>query len=135
MKFVIAILALAFAPSIVAAQNSSGNTGDVASHCVDIQIEQSQYDDTEYFNIMNTCNGDIFVIYCGDVVGSNNVCGGGNNSVYYTHSKVLRSGTSSEAAIRGNGMFVWGACTGLISFGNDGHFEDYPDGSYRCLPR
>ena len=117
------------------ATNVMANSGQVVSHCVIIESENSQYDDTVYYNIQNACGEDIFVIYCGDVVGSSSVCGGGNNSVYYTHSKILPAGSSSKAAIRGGGDFYWGACAGRMGFGNEGHFEDYPDGSYMCLPR
>jgi len=135
MKSLLSVFAVVLASSGAYAQSTPSNPGKVADHCVNIETKKAQYGDTVYYDMRNSCDQTIFVIYCGDVVGSNRRCDGGSKSVYYTHSKILRPGISSQAAIRGNGQFHWGACIGSIGFGNEGHFQDFPDGRYTCLAR
>jgi hypothetical protein len=78
----------------------------------------------------NGCGVPVFVIYCGDLKYSNKKCG--DSGRFYNMSVNIVAGGQTGADI--NGTYQWAACKGSIGFGHD-EFEDYPNGSFRCLPR
>lgn len=83
--------------------------------------------------LTNTCNQQIFVIWCGDQKWSNKRCGDGPNGAFYTHLDNLFPGKSLSIVLNDNGTYQYGACTGGISFGNAGEYKDFPNGGYSCF--
>ncbi len=107
--------------------SNSINTGREAMRCVSVVREKEDL----AFN--NTCNIQIFVVWCGDLKYSNKHCGDGpaGNS-FYTHSTNVMPGDKQYA--RGVGDYHYAACEGGISFGKD-EIQDRPDGTFTCVPK
>ena len=107
--------------------SNSINTGREAMRCVSVVREKEDL----AFN--NTCNIQIFVVWCGDLKYSNKHCGDGppGNS-FYTHSTNVMPGDKQYA--RGVGNYHYAACEGGIAFGKD-EIQDRPDGTFTCVPK
>lgn len=114
-------------PAPVKKVSNSINTGREAMRCVSVVREKEDL----AFN--NTCNIQIFVVWCGDLKYSNKHCGDGpaGNS-YYTHSINVMPNDKQYA--RGVGEYHYAACEGGISFGKD-EIQDRPDGTFTCVPK
>jgi hypothetical protein len=119
--------------ALVAPTQADANPGRTASNCVSLTRSSTSYSDQ--IRARNTCRSTIFVIYCGDTAGGGPFCQGSRNSVYYSHTFILRPGATHTVGLRRGGRFNWGACEGTIGFGNEGHFRDSRDGRYTCLRR
>lgn len=116
--------------------NADENTGEDALHCLSVSegSEDSNGGRSKLFT--NNCEMNIFVIYCGNSLYGNDECGNGPDQGYFVYSQNLEPGMSYDSvAIKTGGQIHYGACVGGISFGNDGEFKDYPDGSYECLDK
>jgi hypothetical protein len=127
----LAVLAACFAQGLPT--SASANTGQIATNCVALTREATSYSDQ--IRARNTCQKTIFVIYCGDTMGSKAYCNGSRRSVFYSHTFILRPGATHTVGLRRGGRFNWGACEGTIGFGNERHFSDSLDGRYTCLRR
>lgn len=103
------------------------NPGENAMRCVDVNEIGGRVTFT------NTCNKQIFVIWCGELKYSKKRCGDGPKGGFYTHSTNLKPGDDNEVAV--DGQYRYAACVGGISFGNSGEYEDDSRGRFRCLPR
>jgi hypothetical protein len=116
--------------------NADENPGEDAVFCLSISegSEDSNGGKSQVFT--NNCEMKIFIIYCGNSLYGNGECGNGPNQGFFVFSQNLDPGMSYESvAIKTGGEIHYGACIGGISFGNDGEFKDYPDGSYECLDK
>lgn len=113
------------------AKNDSGKrakaSGESAQSCVDARTNG----DTLTFK--NNCSEKVFVLWCGDLKYSKKKCGDGPSGGYYTQSTNIAPGKESTTQI--NGKYQYAACKGGISFGNDGKYKDYSDGTVTCLKR
>ena len=127
------VASVLLAAGLLPAAEAVANPGRPAPQCVQITRTQSSYSDS--YRATNTCNVPVFVIYCGDTPGSSSACSGSRNSVYYSHTFILRPGMHHSFGVRRNGRMQWGACEGTIGFGNQGHFRDDRSGNYWCLRR
>ena len=109
------------------------NPGQSAMQCVDATERNGEV----FFT--NTCNQDIFVVWCFTGTDARGRCGngpaGGGSSGYYVRSRNIEPGSTSGAGIDKGGRLRYAACVGKISFGNEGHFEDDSNGGFRCLRR
>lgn len=103
------------------------NPGQSAQNCVDASVSGSR------LTFTNNCSAHVFVIYCGGLTYSKETCGSRGAGKFYTHSMNLNVGENHDVSIKG--QYQWAACIGRISFGNDGEYKDFPDGSYQCLVR
>jgi hypothetical protein len=103
------------------------NPGESAVSCVDARSGDGKV------TFRNTCNEQIFVIWCGDLKYTKKRCGDGPKGGFYTHSDNIGAGEEKEVAVDGNYRFA--ACKGGISFGNDGTYIDNPNGGFKCLKR
>ena len=101
----------------------AGNPGKSAMNCIKTSQSGSK------FTFKNTCNYNIFVVWCGDLKYSKKRCGDGKGGRYYTHSNNIKPFDNRSADIEGKINFA--ACKGQIGFGRKG-FIDYPNGSYKC---
>ncbi len=102
------------------------NPGTDATQCVQVSEKNG------HVTFTNTCNRQIFVIWCGNQAYTKKRCGDGPKGGYFTHSANLKPGADNQVLFRG--QYRYGACVGSISFGNDGKFEDDARGRFRCLP-
>ncbi len=121
------ILAAAALLMVVAVNAHARNPGESAQRCVDASEKNGRV------TLTNTCNKQIFVLYCGDLKYSKKGCGEGPKGGFYTHSNNVQPGASTDFVVEGR--YRYAACVGGISFGNSGEYEDFPNGSFRCLPR
>lgn len=112
---------------LFASQASAANPGRDAQQCVSVDAKRGEV------NFTNNCNEQIFILWCGDMKYSKERCGDGPKSSFFVFSNNLSPGRSSSIKIQDGGSYSWAACYGGISFGKEG-YEDYPDGSYKCLP-
>jgi hypothetical protein len=121
--------------ALSALEVSAANPGKVVMECVETERERSEYDNGDELEFQNTCGFDIFVIYCGDLRYSDRECGDGPDDGYYTHSRNIEAGDSYSIDLdKGQNKNVsYGACKGGISFGNDGHYKDFPNASFNCM--
>jgi len=110
-------------------QNSSSSSsgGRDASGCVTTRNVSGTG------QITNNCGEKVFYLYCGDLKFSSLRCGGRPGGGYYTHSNNLAPGQTNTFTLNPGGIFYVATCYGNIGFGNDGHYQDFPNGSYRCL--
>ncbi|WP_157050393.1 hypothetical protein [Herbaspirillum rhizosphaerae] len=110
-----------------ARKSNSINTGREAMRCVSVSREK------EDLGFTNTCNIQIFVVWCGDLKYSKKQCGDGpaGNS-FYTHS--VNVGPGDKQYARGIGDYHYAACEGGIAFGKD-EIQDRPDGTFTCVPK
>ncbi len=84
--------------------------------------------------LTNNCGRAIFMLACGDLKYTSRTCG--NDTNYFTQSTNSAPTGISQTwvqPLKPGGRFFWGACVGGISFGNDGNFKAYSNGSYVCL--
>lgn len=123
IRLVTAFLMLCLSLSAQAAKNP----GESAQHCVTAIVSG------DTLTLKNICSEKLFVLYCGDLKYSNRKCGSGKHGEYYTHSSNLNVG--EESSIKINGRYQYASCKGNISFGNDGEYKDFSDGSFECLKR
>ncbi|MRW93548.1 hypothetical protein GJ699_26505 [Duganella sp. FT80W] len=123
MRYIVCLLFCA----LFAGQAAAANPGKDAQQCVSVESKRGE------ISLTNNCSEQIFILWCGDMKYSKERCGDGPNGSYYAFSNNLGPGRSSELRIRAGGNYSWAACYGGISFGKEG-YEDYPDGSYKCLP-
>lgn len=88
--------------------------------------------------LTNNCSEQVFILWCGDLEFDRKGCGDGpsneGSSGFYTHSTNLAAGQSNGIRLKHGGSYNYAACFGGIGFGNDGHYSDDPDGTFRCLP-
>jgi|GEM_PF-1544422 len=108
-------------------KSNSINTGREAMRCVSVSREK------EDLGFTNTCNIQIFVVWCGNLKYSKKQCGDGpaGNS-FYTHS--VNVGPGDKQYARGIGDYHYAACEGGIAFGKD-EIQDRPDGTFTCVPK
>jgi hypothetical protein len=107
-------------------KSTSMNTGKSAMQCVSVTRNN---DDVEF---RNTCDKQIFVVWCGDLKYAKEKCGDGpKGNSYYTHSNNIKPGTSIRTSV--SGQYHYAACEGGIAFGKD-EIHDRPDGSFTCIP-
>ncbi|QKO23273.1 hypothetical protein [Rhodoferax sp. BAB1] len=121
------LLSIAACLLVVTVNAHARNPGENAQRCVDVSERNGRVTFT------NTCNKQIFVIWCGDLKYTKKRCGDGPKGGFYTHSDNLRPGAEKEIVVEG--QYRYAACVGGISFGNSGEYEDDARGRYRCLPR
>ena len=125
------------APSTPTAPPSTppaGSGGANASGCVAMSRGVDTVTGKDKVTLTNNCGKPIFILYCGDLAYSTLKCG--NDSNYFTHSYNSKPDEISRVdskAVKPNGNFRWGACFGQMSFGNEGNYKAYADGSYVCL--
>jgi hypothetical protein len=90
--------------------------------------------DGNNFVFKNSCDYNIYVMYCGtDKKISGKYCGdykgsAKNKGTYYTHTFNLKAGKTKSKWKPGN--LKYGACKGMTGFGRS--FTDRPDGSFSC---
>ena len=90
--------------------------------------------DGNNFIFKNSCEHNIYVMYCGASKKiSGKICGGYKGSAkgkgtYYTHTFNLKSGKTKSKWKPGD--IKYGACKGMTGFGRS--FSDKPDGSFAC---
>lgn len=107
--------------------SDSINTGRRAMQCVAVTR------DKEDIIFTNTCNMQIFVVWCGDLKYTKKQCGDGPaGNAFYTQSVNIMPGDKQYA--RGVGNYHYAACEGGISFGKD-EIQDRPDGTFTCVPK
>lgn len=107
-------------------KSTSKNTGKNAMQCVSVTQNK---DDVEFHN---TCDKQIFVVWCGDLKYAKEKCGDGpKGNSYYTHSNNIMPGKSVSTSVAG--QYRYAACEGGIAFGKD-EIQDRPDGSFTCIP-
>jgi len=85
---------------------------------------------------VNNCGTRVFIIWCGNLKSSYSAsrCGDGPDGGFYTQSVNLDGGKETRLHVESD--LHWGACEGGIGFGGRGtHFNDYPGGTYECIPR
>lgn len=104
------------------------NPGESAQNCVNASAKG------DAVTFKNNCGEKIFVIWCGELKYSKKRCGDGPKGGFYTHSFNMEAGAKRDETIM-KGAWWYAACKGGISFGNDGEYKDYPDGSVECLKR
>ncbi len=123
LKLFLAVLLLALSVNAQAR-----NPGESAQRCV-----SASSDSKGKVTFENNCGEKVFVLWCGDLKYSKQRCGDGPKGGFYTHSNNIPAGGEVTTVV--NGRYRYAACKGGISFGNDGEYDDNPDGSYRCLKR
>lgn len=107
-------------------KSHSMNTGKSAMQCVSVS---QKGDDVEF---RNTCDKQIFVVWCGDLKYTKQKCGDGpKGNSYYTHSNNIQAGAAISTSV--SGQYHYAACEGGIAFGKD-EIQDRPDGSFTCIP-
>ncbi|SFA84961.1 hypothetical protein SAMN04515620_10542 [Collimonas sp. OK607] len=119
--------ATAAATTTTQKKSNSINTGRDAIRCVSVAREK------EDVAFSNTCNIQIFVVWCGDLKYSNKHCGDGpTGNSFYTHSINVMPGDKQYARAIDN--YHYAACEGGISFGKD-EIQDRADGTFTCVPK
>ncbi|WP_152598769.1 hypothetical protein [Janthinobacterium sp. RA13] len=108
-------------------QAKAGNPGNDASRCVSTSAEG------EAIWFENTCQTDVFVMYCGELLYDKKTCGSLPGGGYFTHTKNLKPGARDSMKVKKGGSYRYGACVGGVGFGRDG-WIDKSDGSYECTP-
>jgi hypothetical protein len=110
------------------------NPGQSAMQCVDAKERGATNVDNAKVFFTNTCNQDIFVIWCFTGTNDRARCGTQGKG-YYSMKKTLKPGETGDTLRPSSGSLRYAACVGQIGFGNDGHFEDDSNGGFRCLRR
>ncbi len=115
----------------------AGNRGEEAMRCITESQGEEQPNGVEML-VTNTCDEQVFILWCGDLEFDRKGCGDGpssdTSSGFYTHSTNLEPGQSNGIRLKNGGSYNYAACFGGIGFGNDGHYTDNSDGSFTCLP-
>lgn len=103
----------------------SKNTGKSAMQCVSVNQVK---DDVQF---TNTCDKQIFIVWCGDLKYTKQKCGDGpKGNSYYTHSNNIMPGQTISTSV--TGQYKYAACEGGIAFGKD-EIQDRPDGGFTCI--
>jgi hypothetical protein len=129
LSIVAVVLLLLAGPAVPSAEARQSYD---ASDCVAAQRSRSM-SGWDQIAFRNVCDGQIFIIYCGQLQFNRNVCDGSRASSYFSHSINLRAGQSHTVDVQSGGWLEWGACEGSIGFENNGHFSDDNRGTYSCL--
>ncbi len=103
------------------------NPGENAKNCISTSSSDGK------ITFTNNCGENIFVLWCGDLKYTKKHCGDGPKGGFYTQSANIDAYGSTTADVKG--QYEYASCKGSISFGNDGTYKDFPDGSYQCLKR
>jgi hypothetical protein len=120
-------------PTAPPAPSTGGTSGAGASAANCVAVSRAAGSDRA--TLTNNCGRNIFLIYCGELKYSSARCGRDSN--YFTHSYNMKPGEISQTKelvlTSPTANFLFGACYGQISFGNDGDFKAWANGSYACL--
>lgn len=106
---------------------ASGNPGEFAMDCV----RATTVSDKVTFR--NLCDKQIFIVWCGEVNGSDKRCGRGPRDQYYTDKANLHPFGRQVVTI--NGQYQYAACVGKINKITEG-ITAYSDekGDFSCDP-
>lgn len=131
MRRITTVAAILFVGVMLAAPVSAQD----ASHCISIEggeVEGSGWADYELYN---RCDYRVVIFYCKTRAGSDS-CGSGpsEENQYYTHSRIIRSGDSSELSINADKQqrLHWAPCKSCYDGWSSKGFVSNSNGDYAC---